>query len=263
MVTRPMDRMFSIHTLIVDDERASRLRMRRLLGTEPDVEVLGECSNGPEAVAFMAERPPDLLFLDVELPGLDGFSVMETMVAKSVPMVVFVTAFDGYALRAFDVHAFDYLVKPFDLNRFQETLRRVRVQFERLRNGGATGRVRTLEDGAAERRSCNRLAIRTPGHIAIVRTEDIDWIEASDNYVLIHCGAETHVLRETMNTIETRLSKVQFQRVHRSTIVNIDRIKELQTWIRGDYRILLRDGTQLTLSRTYRESLEASLVGSS
>lgn len=247
--------MFSIHTLIVDDERASRLRMRRLLGTEPDVEVLGECSNGPEAVAFMAERPPDLLFLDVDLPGLDGFSVMETMVAKSVPMVVFVTAFDGYALRAFDVHAFDYLLKPFDLNRFQETLRRVRVQFERLRRGRVNGCT-------AERPSCNRLAIRTPGHINIVRTEDIDWIEAADNYVLIHCGAETHVLRETMNAIETRLSKAQFQRVHRSTIVNIDRIKELQTWIRGDYRIVLRDGTQLTLSRTYREALEANLVGS-
>jgi two-component system, LytTR family, response regulator len=247
--------MPAIQTLIVDDERLSRQRIRRLLGCEPDIEILGECSNGPEAVAFMGERPPDLLYLDVEMPGLNGFHVMDTAVAKSVPVVVFITAFDNYAVRAFDVQAFDYLLKPFDRTRFQESLRRVRVQFTRLRSCDASN-----EEPRLERRGCDRIAIRSPGHIRIVRTEEIDWIEAADNYVCIHCGAETHVLRETMNTIEMRLPDHHFQRVHRSTIVNIDRIKELQPWFRGDYRIVLRDGTKLTLTRNYRDQLEQSLL---
>jgi two-component system LytT family response regulator len=253
--------MPSISTLIVDDERLSRQRIRRLLGAEADVEVIGECTNGSEAVAFMAERSPDLMFLDVQMPGLDGFHVMDTAVAKTVPLVVFVTAFDSYALRAFDVHAFDYLLKPFDRPRLQETLRRARVQLGRLRSGSMNDQLSGIFDVLnAGQRGCNRIAIRTPGHITIVRTEDIDWIEAADNYVCIHCGVDTHVLRETMNTIEGRLPTAQFQRVHRSTIVNIDRIKELQPWFRGDYRIVLRDGTLLTLSRTYREELETNLL---
>jgi two-component system LytT family response regulator len=239
----------AISVLIVDDERLSRERIRRLLATEQDVDILGECSNGPEAVARMGEQHPDLLFLDVHMPGLDGFNVMDTIVAKSVPLVVFVTAFDTYALRAFDVHAFDYLLKPFDQTRFREMMQRARAQLERMRTGETN-----------PRRGVARLAVRTPGHVAIVRTEEIDWIEAADNYVCIHCGAETHVLRETMNMIEARLSDTQFQRVHRSTIVNVDRIKELQPWFRGDYRILLRNGTQLTLSRKYREKLESTLL---
>jgi two-component system LytT family response regulator len=253
--------MTRINTLIVDDERLSRQRMSRLLSAEPDIDVAGECSNGAEALAFMLEKPPDLVFLDVQMPGVDGFHVMDTAVAKSVPVVVFVTAFDGYALRAFDAQAFDYLLKPFDRTRFQETLRRVRVQLNRVRSGELNRQLIGLVDGLqAGKGGCSRIAIRTPGHVAIVRTEDIDWIEAADNYVCIHCGTETHVLRETMNAIEIRLPNKLFQRVHRSTIVNIDRIKELQPWFRGDYRIILRDGTQLTLTRSYREKLEDSLL---
>jgi two-component system LytT family response regulator len=253
--------MTRINTLIVDDERLSRQRICRLLSAEPDIDVAGECSNGPEALAFMREKPPDLVFLDVQMPGVDGFHVMDTAVAKSVPVVVFVTAFDGYALKAFDAEAFDYLLKPFDRARFQETLRRVRVQLNRVRSGELNQQLIGMMGGLQSgRNGSSRIAIRTPGHVAIVRTEDIDWIEAADNYVCIHCGTETHVLRETMNAIETRLPNKQFQRVHRSTIVNVDRIKELQPWFRGDYRIILRDGTQLTLTRGYREKLEETLL---
>lgn len=253
--------MSAINVLIVDDERLSRQRIRRLLQVEADVTVIGECANGSEAVAFIAEHSPDVMFLDVQMPGLDGFHVMDTAVAKNVPLVVFVTAFDSYALRAFEIQAFDYLLKPFERARLQETLRRVRLQLGRLRLGAAneqlSGSADITNTGPCVR---NRIAIRTSGHIAIVRTEDIDWIEAADNYVCVHCGSETHLLRETMNTIEVRLPRSQFQRVHRSAIVNMERIKELQPWFRGDYRILLRDGTVLTLSRTYREQLEAELL---
>ncbi len=253
--------MPTINVLIVDDERLSRQRIRRLLEAEGDITVIGECANGSEAVAFIADHSPDVMFLDVQMPGLDGFHVMDTAVAKNVPLVVFVTAFDSYALRAFEIQAFDYLLKPFERTRLQETLRRVRLQLARLRLGAVNeqvaGSTYMPNTGPCFR---NRIAIRTSGHIAIVRTEDIDWIEAADNYVCVHCGSETHLLRETMNTIEVRLPRSQFQRVHRSTIVNMERIKELQPWFRGDYRILLRDGTVLTLSRTYREQLEAELL---
>ncbi|MCU1263167.1 MAG: DNA-binding response regulator [Bryobacterales bacterium] len=256
--------MNRINTLIVDDERLSRQRISRLLGDEPDVDIVAECSNGPEALAAMLEKSPDLMFLDVQMPGVDGFHVMDTAIAKAIPVVVFVTAFDGYALKAFDVQAFDYLLKPFDRARFQETLRRVRLQLSRVRSGEMNQRLAGPADAVRPgQRGCSRIAIRTPGHVAIVRTDEIDWVEAADNYVCIHCGAETHVLRETMNALEARLPNKQFQRVHRSTIVNIDRIKELQPWFRGDYRIILRDGTQLTLTRSYREKLEESLLQAS
>jgi two-component system LytT family response regulator len=253
--------MPTISVLIVDDERLSRQRIRRLLEAEGDITVIGECANGSEAVAFIAEHSPDVMFLDVQMPGLDGFHVMDTAVAKNVPLVVFVTAFDSYALRAFEIEAFDYVLKPFERSRLQETLRRVRLQLARLRLGAGNEQVASSSDMANSGSSVrSRIAIRTPGHIAIVRIEDIDWIEAADNYVCVHCGSETHLLRETMNTIELRLPNGQFQRVHRSAIVNMDRIKELQPWFRGDYRIVLRDGTVLTLSRTYREQLEAELL---
>lgn len=246
--------------LIVDDERLSRQRLRRLLAFEPEFEVIGECANGAEAVRALSTVRPDLLFLDVQMPELDGFEVVRALEAAH-PLIVFISAFDEYALRAFDVHAFDYLLKPFDRKRFRESLRRVRVQLERERSDMSDDRLYALfENFASQRRPADRVAIRTNGRVVFVKVDDIDWIEASDNYVCLHCGKDTHVLRETMSQAEARLDPARFLRVHRSAIVNLDRIRELQPWFRGDYRVILRDGTELTLTKSHREKLETRLL---
>ncbi|MGI8742403.1 MAG: LytR/AlgR family response regulator transcription factor [Bryobacteraceae bacterium] len=253
-----MDR---INALIVDDERLSRQRIRRLLSVEQDVDVMGEWANGEEAVAFLKEKTPDVLFIDIQMPGQDGFSVLATIAAGPVPITIFVTAFDEHALKAFEVQAFDYLLKPFDRRRFQTTMQRAREQLRRLRSDNTQDRLVALLEGLGHRKNgSDRLAIKTAGHVVFVKTEDVSWIEAADNYVCLHCGPETHILRETMNALEARLDSSKFLRVHRSTIVNVDRIKELQPWFRGDYLLVLQDGTQLTLSRTYREKLQNTLL---
>ncbi|MDQ2948652.1 MAG: LytTR family DNA-binding domain-containing protein [Acidobacteriota bacterium] len=253
--------MDQISALVVDDERLSRQRIRRLLSVEPDINVIGECANGDEAVRFLNERTPDLLFIDIQMPGQDGFSVLANMSKERVPIIIFVTAFDEHALKAFEVQAFDYLLKPFDRRRLQVTVQRARDQLRRLRGDNTQDRLMALLEGLGTRRSgSDRLAIKTAGHVVFVKTEDVSWIEAADNYVCLHCGPETHILRETMNALEARLDSSKFLRVHRSTIVNVDRIKELQPWFRGDYLLVLQDGTQLTLSRTYREKLQHTLL---
>jgi two-component system, LytTR family, response regulator len=253
--------MERISALIADDERLARKRIRRLLTLEPDIEVMGECATGDETVQALRTRAPDLLFMDIQMPGQDGFEVLTSIARERMPMVVFVSAYNEHALRAFDVHAFDYLLKPFDGRRFQETVQRAREQFRRLRGGGVNERlVALLEDIGRSRGAADRIAIKTNGHVVFVRTADIHWIEAADNYVCLHCGPETHILRETMNALEGRLDAAKFLRVHRSTIVNVDRIKELQPWFRGDYLLVLQDGTQVTLSRTYREKLQKTML---
>ncbi len=253
--------MERVSALIVDDERLARKRIRRFLCAEPGMEVIAECENGPQAAAFLQERRPDILFLDIQMPGLDGFGVVQSLNSGVRPMIIFVTAFDDYAVRAFEVHAFDYLLKPFDRKRFQETLQRAKSQLERLRGGDMGERLAALMENLREpKRAVDRIAIRSGGHVFFVRTRDIDWIEAADNYVCLHCGPDTHILRETMNALETRLDGDTFLRVHRSTIVNVDRIKELQPWFRGDYRILLQNGMELTMSRSYRDRLQNTLL---
>ena len=253
--------MDKISVLIVDDERLSRKRIRRLLAVEQDIEVMGECANGQEAIASIKRRKPDLLFLDVQMPQMDGFAVVQAISCADMPLTIFVTAYDEYAVRAFEVHAFDYLLKPFDRKRFQETVQRARAQLQQLQNGEINQRLfALLESLNGRRRSPDRIAVKTGGHVVFVKTQSIDWIEAADNYVCLHCGAETHSLRETMNAFESRLDSNRFLRIHRSTIVNIDRIKELQPWFRGDYLVLLHDGTKLTLSRSYRERLKSTLL---
>jgi two-component system LytT family response regulator len=250
-----------IQALIVDDEPLARNRIRRLLSAEPDIEVAGECGNGSEAVAFLKGQQADLLFLDVQMPGLDGFGVLEALSPERVPAVVFVTAYDEHALRAFEVHALDYLLKPFDRRRFHETLRRVREHIGRLRNGEVNQRLFALLETLSRRKtSPDRMAIRANGHVLFIRTSNIDWIEAADNYVCLHCGTETHVVRDTLSAVAGRLDTARFIRIHRSTVVNVDRIARLQPWFRGDYRVLLHDGTQLPLSRSYRDRLQDVLL---
>jgi two-component system, LytTR family, response regulator len=250
--------------LIVDDERLSRQRIRRLLAFEPECEIAGECANGGDAVRMLALERPDILFLDVQMPELDGFEVVRAVVddvEHSPPLIIFTSAFDEYALRAFEVHAFDYLLKPFDRRRFRESLQRARTWLTRQRSESPDDRIAALfEHLASARRTPDRVAVRNNGRVVFVKMDEIDWIEASDNYVCLHCGKETHVLRETMGQLESRLDQARFLRVHRSAIVNLDRIKELQPWFRGDYRVILRDGTELTLTKSHRESLESRFL---
>jgi two-component system LytT family response regulator len=248
--------MSKIRTLVVDDEPLARERIKRYLGTEPDIEIVGECANGQEAVEAIESMSPDLLFLDIQMPELDGFGVLEVVGAHKIPAVVFVTAYDKYALRAFDVHALDYLLKPFNRERFRRALARAREQLEHDKMGQLDQRLLTLlEDLKAEQKYLDRLVVRSVGRVFFLKTDEVDWIEAAGNYVRLHVGREGHLLRETMSRLEAKLNPDKFLRIHRSTLVNIDRIKELQPLFSGDYTVILRDGKQLTLSRSYRDKL--------
>lgn len=233
-----------IETLIVDDERLARQRLRRMLETQPDIALVGECGSGREAAEFLDRQPVDLMFLDIQMPEMDGFALLESRMIMRSPMVVFVTAHDVHAVRAFEVNALDYLLKPFDEDRIEKCLQRVRAHHDMQQKGPSNFKSRP-----------NRLAVRSSGKVFFVKMEDIDWVEAADNYIVLHLAHETHILRETMNSIQGRLDPAKFIRVHRSRIVNVERIKELQPWFHGEYLIVLNDGTQLTLSRSYREKL--------
>lgn len=246
--------METISVIIADDEKIARKRVRDLLFREPGVRLLGECSTGVEVIQEVQRVTPDLLFLDIQMPAPDGFAVLDAIPLEQRPLVVFVTAYDNFALRAFSVHAFDYLLKPFDRDRFRDTLQRARAQISQSRKVSATPAT------APPLLSRERLAIRNKGHVTFVKLESVDWIEAADNYVCLHCGATTHIMRETLSTLELRLDPRRFLRIHRSTIVNVDRIQEIQPWFRGDSRVVLAGGTTVTLSRNYRERLDAVLL---
>jgi two-component system LytT family response regulator len=248
--------MVQIRALIVDDEPLARQRVRKLLEAEPDFLVVGECGDGEEAIAAIEEHQPQLVFLDVQMPGLDGFGVLEAVGPDQMPAVVFVTAYDRYALKAFEVHALDYLLKPFDRKRFQSVLGHARTLLQRDR-GDVGQQLRTLlEDLRSGKKYLERLVIKSSNRIFFLRVEDIDWIESAGNYLRLHAGGEVHLLRETMNNLETRLDPDKFLRIHRSTMVHVERIRELQPWFHGDYVVVLHDGTQLTLTRTYRQRLQ-------
>ena len=252
--------MTKIRTLVVDDEPMARERILSLLQQEGDVEVIGQCSDGVQAVSAIQQQSPDLVFLDVQMPGCDGFGVIENIGADRMPTVVFVTAYDEYALRAFEVHALDYLLKPFGKDRFQETLKHARESLERRRAGDLGRRLLALvHDLKPEQQRLDRLVVKSGGRVFFLRTDEIDWIEAAGNYVRLHLGEESHLFRETMNGMEARLDARRFVRIHRSRIVNTERIKELQPWFNGEYVVILRNGTRLTLSRGYREKLQEQL----
>jgi two-component system, LytTR family, response regulator len=245
-----------IRTLIVDDEALARDRLRQLLEHEPEIEIVGECADGRQAVKAIHRELPDLIFLDIRMPELDGFGVLAAIGAEAAPLIVFVTAYDQFALRAFDVHAVDYLLKPFDRERFQTALRRALEQLKH-REGGAIERRQSalLADLKPAPRPAERLAVKSGGRVVFVKINDIDWIEAAHNYVELHAGKESHLLRETLNAIEARLAPEIFVRISRSVIVNVERIKELQPLFHGEYTVTLHNGTRLTLSRRYRDKL--------
>ncbi len=241
----------------MDDEPLARQRLRALLEQEPDIEVIGECADGQEAVAAIRAQAPDLLFLDVQMPKLDGFRVLEMIGPEQMPVTIFVTAYDRYALRAFEVHALDYLLKPFDRKRFQKAVSHARARLQPEEPRAVDPRLEALAEGVQSgRRPQERLVIKAGGRVFFLKTDAIDWVEAAGNYVRVHSGGEAHLLRETMNGLENRLDPHKFLRIHRSTIVNVERIQELQPWFHGDYVVILRDGTQLTLSRSYRQKLQ-------
>jgi two-component system LytT family response regulator len=252
-----------IRTLIVDDEPLARRGIRAHLKEERDVEVISECSNGREAVRAIESESPDLVFLDVQMPELDGFGVIEAINVERLPAIIFVTAYDTYALRAFEVHALDYLLKPFDGERFSRALQRARAQIERRSISDLSHRLQSLiDDLRTNQKYAERLVIKSAGRIFFLGVEEIDWIEAADNYVRLHAGRDAHLLRETMSKLESRLDPAQFIRIQRSAIINVARIKELHTLFRGEYEVVLRDGTRLASGRGYRDRLQ-ELFGNS
>lgn len=244
----------TIRTILVDDEPLAREKLRRFLEPEEDFEVIAECRDGAEALKTIETNAPDLVFLDVQMPELDGFAMLDHLDRGRLPAVVFVTAYDEYALRAFEVHAVDYLLKPFDRERFGQALARIR---EHRRLDEMRAKLEKLLD--ERQRYPDRMEVRSSGRVIIVRVEEIDWIDAAGNYVKIHTGSETVQLRETMARLEERLDPNLFLRIHRSTIVNIDRIQELEQQPHGDYVVVLRGGQRLTLSRSYRERMQKLL----
>ncbi|MGH7470015.1 MAG: LytR/AlgR family response regulator transcription factor [Longimicrobiales bacterium] len=246
-----------IRALIADDEPLARERIRDLLDAEHDIEVIAECADGRSAAQALRQHAPDLLFLDVQMPELDGFSVLEQADMPARLCVIFVTAFDEYALRAFNVHAVDYLLKPYDRDRFQVALRRARTLLAGQEQVDARNQLLTLlHELRAHAPTGTRIPIKTNGRVIFLRPEQIDWLEAADNYVRVHAAADSYLVRDTLNEFEARLDPVRFARIHRSTIVNLDRVKELRPLFHGEYSVLLETGTRLTLSRRYRDRLQ-------
>jgi len=252
--------MKKIKGLVADDEPLARERLSGLLSQEPDIEVVGQARDGEEAVTAIHDDSPDLVFLDVQMPQMSGFDVIEAVGSDKMPLVIFVTAYDQHALKAFQVRALDYLLKPFDRERFKDALSRARKQLERDENGDLGRRLLALvKDLRRDQPKSDRLVVKSGGRLFFLRTDEIDWVEAAGNYVRLHVGPGSHLLRETMNAIEGRLDPEKFFRIHRSRIVNMERIQELQPWLNGEYAVLLRTGTRLTLSRGYREKLQDRL----
>jgi two-component system, LytTR family, response regulator len=251
-----------IRTIIVDDEELARRGVRSRLQSHDDIEIVAECKNGREAIDAIRRLAPDLVFLDVQMPGKNGFDVLDALGTKSLPYVVFLTAHDQYALRAFEVRALDYLLKPIDDERFTQTLARVRESLDRDRGSHLGKRVAALleevrSQAANPQPEADRILVRSGGRVVFVKTKDIDWIEAAGDYVSLHTGKREWLLRETVASIEKRLAPLGFARIHRSTIVNPDRIVEMETIDNGEYLVILRDGTRLRLSRNFRHTLPA------
>jgi len=242
--------------LIVDDEPLARDRIREMLKGDPEIQIVGEARNGREAIDAMNTHAPDLVFLDVQMPDMDGFEVLKAL-GEKMPLIVFVTAYDQHALRAFDVHAVDYLMKPFDRDRFAKALHRAKQQMKRPQDDNDAGRIMALlEELKAGARHLERFAIKTGEKILFIRAQDVDSIEAEGNYVRLNVATSSYMLRETINSIESQLDPRTFVRIHRSTIVNINRVKELQAWARGEYRVMLENDAYFTLSRGYREHFD-------
>jgi two-component system LytT family response regulator len=253
----------TVRVVVADDEPIGRQRLVRLLQAEPETDVVAACADGEEAVEAIREHVPDVVLLDIQMPNLDGFEVVAALGDAQQPAVIFVTAHDQYALRAFEVHAFDYLLKPVDQDRLREAIARaVAASGRTAPQGSATRRILGLleELNTRERaRGRDRLVVRTPERAFFLRTETIDYIEAAGKFVHLHVGRAVHALRESMAELEQELDPARFLRISRSVIVNLDRIQEIQPWFQGDYVLILTDGTKLTSTRGYRDNMRRLL----
>jgi two-component system, LytTR family, response regulator len=258
-----------IRTVIADDEELARRGLKALSQRCEDLELICECRNGREAVDAIHRHRPDLVFLDVQMPGKTGFDVISAIADAQRPHVVFVTAYDKFALRAFEVHALDYLLKPVNEERFDAALARVREAMSHATDNAIWQRVRQVAadlqvaTSPSKVTAVDRLPIKVNGRIVVIRVSDIDWIEADGDYVSVHVGGKTWLMRETIAAVELRLALSGFVRIHRSVLVNVDRVAELQPQDKGEYAVLLRDGTELKLSRSYHASVERLVSGSS
>jgi two-component system LytT family response regulator len=266
-----------VRVLVVDDEVLARTSLRILLGDDPEVELVGECGTGREAVALIQELSPDLLLLDVQMPGMDGFEVLQRVAPERLPAVIFTTAYDAHALRAFEVHALDYLLKPFSDERFARALAHAKEHVQRGRVHELTRRLMGMLQGAPQAPApatptpvppalepgggpLERIALKDGGRVMFIGVDEVDWIEADDYYVQLHQGGRSHLMRESLRELEQRLPPRRFARIHRSTIVNVSRVKELRPLVHGEAEVVLHNGTTLRLSRSRREHL-LSLLG--
>jgi len=242
--------------VIVDDEPIAREGVRVQVAKDPTAEIAAECADGPEAVEAIRELQPDIVFLDVQMPSMDGFEVLQNLELDNLPAIVFVTAYDKYALKAFDVNAVDYLLKPFDAARFEKAFNRAKAEARGvdtdLLNVGLRNLIETVRPGQDY---LERLVVKSAGRIFFLRVGEIDWIEAAANYVNVHLGRESHLIRETLTALEAKLNPKQFTRIRHSAIINIERIKELHPLFKGAYEIVLNSGTTLRSSRRYQDNI--------
>jgi two-component system, LytTR family, response regulator len=256
----------AIRAAIVDDEDLGRRKISRMLKEDSEISIVGEFAGGEEAVRALREIKPELLFLDIKMPEMDGFAFLRELSGSFTPIIIFVTAFDQHAVQAFRVHALDYLLKPFDRGRFQEALRRAKEQVRQQRNGSINLKLMELlsESSHAAPGSSppqrERIMVKSAGRISFLKTDEIDWIEAQGDYVRLYAQGRKFLIREKIGEMEHQFSNDQFIRIHRSTIVNVERIKEMQPLFYGEYAVILSDGTRLTLSRSFREKVFSRLA---
>lgn len=245
-----------IRTLVADDEPLARKRLIKLLKEDAGVEVVEVCANGKEAIEQINEKHPDLVFLDIQMPEINGFDVLQNLDQEHVPAIIFVTAYDEYALKAFEVHALDYLMKPFNKERFRDSLNRAKTAIKQDNKTLIGNKIEhLLEYLDPPKESLSRILVKSSGWYFFLKVSDIDWIESAGNYVRIHSGKNNYLIRETMINMEKKLDSDLFFRIHRSTIVNVDKVKELEQWFHGDYQVTMHSGEKLTMSRNYKELL--------
>jgi len=247
----------AIRVLIADDKSSAREQIRRMLRQETGIEVIGECAGGLETVSFIEKHMPDLVFLEIQMPDLDGFEILRKIETGKLPFIIFVSESESFAFKAFEVSALDYLLVPFNKERLQTAVQKARQQIENRRNGSLDKLLRAFLDKFPDGKNYpDKIMLKTAKGISFINTNEVDWVEAAGNYVKLHVKDSGHLLRETMNNIESKLNPDKFLRIHRSSLVNIDRIKELQPLFNGDYIVILQNDTELNLSRNYHDRLQ-------